>query len=404
MGLDNNFPEEEANEGSYKPTRPSGKSKSLSEANEPETAHLKNTIPSRPRDTTPSPPLRAKRASAKKKSYRGWWIGGFLFGFIVGLALSLTYGWVLDPRPQPVRPANLRPPDKERYLRLIALAFEHNKNQAQAQARLATLEDPNIERTVVRLTEQYIEHEKDVRDIVALVSLSSFLGQTTSVMVAFIATPTPAPTLTPTLAPTPTPRPTQTPTPITPTPTHTPTRTRTPTITPTPLTPVPTPTPTFTPSATPTNTATPTQTPIPTPTRTPTATRTPTPRPTPTPGPDSPFGVAQSVVLCQENATNGGLLRIYVRDRLAVGVPGVEIKVTWAGGQDTFFTGFKPEIDPGYADFQMEPGQRYQIELANVETEGQIPEVTIDSSTLCPNLPNDIDPSWQVVFQQGVGG
>jgi hypothetical protein len=98
------------------------------------------------------------------------------------------------------------------------------------------------------------------------------------------------------------------------------------------------------------------------------------------------------------------LLRIYVRDRLGEGVPGVEITVTWPGGRDTFFTGFKPEVDPGYADFQMEEGQRYVIELTSLETSGDSPEVAIDSDNLCPNLPDNLAPSWQLVFQQGASG
>jgi hypothetical protein len=289
-------------------------------------------------------------------------------GFVVGLALSLTYGWVLDPRPLPVRPADLRLPDKEFYLRLIATAFFHDKDEEKAQARLAELELPNLEETLVGVTERYITEERDVRDIIALVTLADALGQTTRPMVAFLVTPTPAPTPTPTRAPTPTPRPTQTPTPVTPIPTRTPT---------------------------PTRTRTPTQTP----TRTPAPTRTPTPTNTPTPGPDSPFGVAQSVVLCDE--TSGGLLRIYVRDRLGVGLPGVEIVIDWPGGQDRLFTGFKPDIDPGYADFQMEPGERYQINLVSVAAAGDIPEITISGENLCPDLLADVDPSWQIVFQQG---
>lgn len=105
------------------------------------------------------------------------------------------------------------------------------------------------------------------------------------------------------------------------------------------------------------------------------------------------------MVLCEE--TNGGLLRIYVRDRLGVGVPGVEIAVNWAGGEDHLFTGFKPDIDPGYADFQMEPDERYQIKLVSVTAAGDIPEVTISGESLCPDLPADVLASWQIVFQQG---
>lgn len=327
----------------------------------------------------PAPPDGSAEPLGGSKDDRGWWIGGFLFGFVIGLTLSLMYGWVLDPRPEPVRPAALRPSDKQLYLRLIALAFAQDEDESRARARLATLEDPNIDQAVVILTEQYIDQERDVRDIVALVSLARVLGQTSREMLAFVATPTPLPTATPTPAPTPTPRPTATPT---------------------PLTPVPTPTATFRPEPSPTQTATDTPTDTPVPTGTPTPTRTATVTQTPTLGPDSPFGVAQSVVLC-DDTTNGGLLRVYVRDRLGVGLPGVEIKITWSGGQDSFFTGFKPEIDSGYADFQMEQGQRYQVELVELETRGDIPEITIDDNDLCPNLAETIDPSWQLVFQQG---
>jgi hypothetical protein len=111
--------------------------------------------------------------------------------------------------------------------------------------------------------------------------------------------------------------------------------------------------------------------------------------------------VAQSVPLC--NNTNGGLLRIYVRDRLGAGVPGVEVSVSWPGGKDTFFTGFKPEVDPGYADFQMEPDETYRVELIGLKTTEPIPEITIDPADLCPDLPAGTDPDWQIVFQQGAG-
>jgi hypothetical protein len=80
----------------------------------------------------------------------------------------------------------------------------------------------------------------------------------------------------------------------------------------------------------------------------------------------------------------------------------VEIEVSWPGGQDRFFTGFKPDIDPGYADFAVEPDEIYQIELIGVETSGPIPEVRVNKDSLCPDLPRSVDPSWQLVFQQGV--
>ena len=328
---------------------------------------------SSPPTAPPDPPQRIIRVSTKKSSEKWWWLGGFLFGFAVGLTLSLTYGWVLDPRPLPVRPADLASRDKALYLRLIAVAYAHDKDEAKARARLVALAEPDVEQRLVELTESYINEERDIRDITALIALAEAVGQTSRAMLPFMATPTPPPTSTFTPAPTPTPRPTQTPTSVTPSPTPTPS---------------------------PSQTATPSATPSPTATGTPTATRTLTPTRTPTPGPNAPYGVAQSVPLCDN--TNGGLLRIYVRDRLGAGMPGVKISVTWPGGKDEFFTGFKPEIDPGYADFQLKPNERYRIELLTLELTGPVPEVNVEPETLCPDLPEGVAPSWQLVFQQGV--
>jgi hypothetical protein len=79
----------------------------------------------------------------------------------------------------------------------------------------------------------------------------------------------------------------------------------------------------------------------------------------------------------------------------------VEIRISWPGGEDRFYTGFKPEIDPGYADFEIESNELYRIELVSLETTGLVPEINIDPDALCPDLPAGVDPSWQLVFQQG---
>jgi len=129
-----------------------------------------------------------------------------------------------------------------------------------------------------------------------------------------------------------------------------------------------------------------------------TPTATPTPPPTPTAEAVEIPDVVQSTALC--DPTTDGLLRVYVRDGSGQGVPGVQILVNWPSGEDRFFTGFKPEVDPGYADFEMEPGEIYQVNLVDVESDSA-QEVGADLVDLCPDLPSDIQPSWQIVFQIG---
>jgi hypothetical protein len=272
------------------------------------------------------------------------WVGGFLAGFMIGLALGLMYAWVIDPPPLAgTTPAALNPHDKEVYTVLIAAAYVADEDLDRARSRMAELEDPDIDKTIIALAERYINQGRDARDIRALARLADALGGTSAAMRPFIATSTATPTPTPTSTPQP-----------------------------------PTPTPTQVVRATPTPTLTP------------------TPRRTPTAEPVEGFGVVQSTALC--DPTTDGLLRVYVRDGTGDGVPGVQILVNWPGGEDRFFTGFKPEADLGYADFEMEPDEVYQVELVDVESD-TAQEVGAGLADLCPDLPPDVQPSWQIVFQ-----
>jgi hypothetical protein len=59
------------------------------------------------------------------------------------------------------------------------------------------------------------------------------------------------------------------------------------------------------------------------------------------------------------------VLQVYVVDKNGMSVPGAEVFVTWGEGEDHFFTGMKPAIDIGYADFIMEIDQLYNVRMAN---------------------------------------
>ena len=62
------------------------------------------------------------------------------------------------------------------------------------------------------------------------------------------------------------------------------------------------------------------------------------------------------------------LLQIVVQDSKGEPVPGVQITIAWDGGLDTFYTGLKPELGAGYADFQMTPGMVYSLRTGNSAT------------------------------------
>jgi hypothetical protein len=127
-----------------------------------------------------------------------FWVGGFVAGFLIGLALGLIYTWVIDPPPLTVTsPAALNPHDKEIYTVLIAAAYVADEDLDRARSRLAQLKDPDTERTIIALAERYINEGRDARDIRALARLSDALGGTSAAMRPFIATSTSTPTLTP---------------------------------------------------------------------------------------------------------------------------------------------------------------------------------------------------------------
>ncbi|MFN8385618.1 MAG: hypothetical protein U0X92_04245 [Anaerolineales bacterium] len=74
-----------------------------------------------------------------------------------------------------------------------------------------------------------------------------------------------------------------------------------------------------------------------------------TPRPTRTPIPTlgSPFALNGQESICDSNLPDG-LLQVLVLNPKRRQLPGVEIRITWDGGEDQFFTGLKPELGNGW--------------------------------------------------------
>jgi hypothetical protein len=141
--------------------------------------------------------------------------------------------------------------------------------------------------------------------------------------------------------------------------------------------------PTSTPTGGPSTASTPVPTPLPSS----------TPRPTPTPG--APFTLASQQQVCNP-LLSAPLIQVEVSDAAEGGVPGVEIIVVWDAGEDHFFTGLKPELGQGYADFTMSEEVSYTLRLAD---SGQL--VTELSTHPCEQA--DDTPylgSWLIQFHQ----
>ena len=278
---------------------------------------------------------------------RGPWY--LLTGLVIGILIGIVYAWVISPvQYVDTEPASLREDLKERYRALIAEAYAANRDLPRAQARLALLRDPNIADTLAAQAQRALAQGRPESEVRALGLLAAAVNTTPSLQAV---TPSPA-SSTPPASPTSSPLPLLTPS-STPSPTLTPTATRLPQ------------TATMTATGTITITAQPAaRTPTPAASATLRPSPTPTLPPSPTPTLSSPFILDKRSLLCDPNIA-GPLLIIRTLDADRNGVPGIEAVINWDGGEEHFFTGLKPELGLGYADFAMTPDIVYTLRLAD---------------------------------------
>ncbi|OQX61969.1 MAG: hypothetical protein B5M51_06760 [Anaerolinea sp. 4484_236] len=244
-----------------------------------------------------------------------------LIGLVLGLGLGLLISWIIAPVEYvDTPPALLRSDFKDQYRAMIASAYLSTGDLARAQMRLALLEDPDpVEALTVQAQRALAEGDSTI-SLPALAKLTADLqGERGSDLIT--------PTSTRFLTQTPVPR----------------TRTGTPSILSTQTTSTPAP-------------ATSTLTPVPVNSR--------TPKPTITTAPTlgAPYILESRDEICSTNISEG-LLMVYVSNAAKKTVPGVEIIVAWSDGEEHFFTGFKPELGHGYADFSMDPNTVYSLRL-----------------------------------------
>ena len=91
-----------------------------------------------------------------------------------------------------------------------------------------------------------------------------------------------------------------------------------------------------------------------------------TPRPTRTliPTVGVPFALIAQDTVCDATLPDG-LLQVLIFNSSRRQIAGAKIIITWENGEEQFFTGLKPEIGNGYADYSMSPNIAYTVRLAS---------------------------------------
>ena len=260
---------------------------------------------------------------------------GFLYlitGLALGIGIGLLIAWGIAPvQYVDTTPSTLRLDYKDDYRYMIAAAYTASGDLPRAQARLTTLADADPVKVLGAQAQRMLADNVSMEQIRILANLSEAIQtRITASPVSTIAQPVSPTPLIPlveasaTLA-------TNPPTELAETATTEPASSPTLEDTPAPL-----PTPVFT------------------------ATQHATLTPTLTPG--APFELINQSTFCEP--TQPGLLQVFLVNRSFQPVAGVELVITWFGGEEHFFTGLKPEIGYGYADYKMTENTEYALSLS----------------------------------------
>jgi len=123
------------------------------------------------------------------------------------------------------------------------------------------------------------------------------------------------------------------------------------------------------------------------------ATARPTRTATPTIG--APYQLVGEETICDPILTER-ILQIVVINSTRKQVPGVEIVISWASGEEHVFTGLKPEIGNGYADYSMTSDTSYSVRLV----EGGSPASNISTPPCTDPDGNPYEGGVRLTFQQ----
>jgi hypothetical protein len=251
-----------------------------------------------------------------------------LLALLAGLGLGLAYAWIISPLSlTDTQPATLRTDFKDQFRSAIAASYAATGNLPRAQARLALLNDESpadtlnaqAQRTIA--SGQFAQADQLAALAFAIENGTNFLPSLPTATIENVEPIDAEASITPF------PSPANVPFDITETP------------------------PAF---ETPSN-----------PGEAPTILSTATPRPTQTPLPTqgAPFQLIALDTVCDLNLPDR-LLQIIVLNPNRRQLAGIKIIVTWDSGGEEIFTGLKPELGNGYADFLMLPDTSYAVQLA----------------------------------------
>ncbi len=239
---------------------------------------------------------------------RGNWY--LLTALILGLTLGLIYSWVISPVSQvDTHPSSLRTDYKDIYRSLISRAYQANTNLPRAKARLDLMDDDEPAMALAAQAQRFLAEGGDNEMAIILANLSAALQSAES------ANNTPIPPTITDIASTDT-----------------------------------------SPETVEDNGENNQET-----TSTPPRESVSTPTSFPTESP--PFILQDSSLIC-DPTLGESLILVVATNGAGDGIPGVEIQISLGTEpKEIFFTGLKPELGLGYADFSAEPGLTYQLEI-----------------------------------------
>lgn len=264
--------------------------------------------------------MSAEIPSRYRRPRRPFSIVGIFLGLVLGISAALFYAWTLAPiEESDTEPWQLNASTKDQYVVAIALSYANDNDLGIAINRLVGLQLPGdpiqaVADSACRLaTTGYVNSSSGlnaVRSMMRLYQLQGRSGCADSLIsldegqgsgVVTIEVPTPTQTLTP--------PPSKTPTQAAAAPTATPVLLIVPTI-----------------------------------------------------PPQNDFVFIGATPSCSTETSGLIVVQVYEADA-STGSPGQEIRVRWDGGESRFFTGLKPEMGQGYADFEMESGKDYILDM-----------------------------------------